>query len=476
MVIQITIGGVDRTSIIQFGSVRKEDALNNSVDTLSFVIKKTPAVSYTPSVNEEVIMTDTDTSTILFGGYITGVERKLDGMTLLGYDISCIDYTYGLDSKLVFERLENQTVEDTIIYLMDTYAPAGFTYTNVSSTTPILDVVTFNRVTMSSALTTLAKQINYFWYIDYDKDLHFFAKDDEPAPFNITDTSENYIYDSLDIDTDFSQIRNSVIVEGGETVSNARTQLINGTGTNKSFPLSYKFSSLPTITVGGSPQSVGVAGLDAFLQGFDVLWDYNQKNIEFETAPPLGTENISVTGTPLLPIAIYVNDYPSITTYGLREYKITDKRLGSRDDAFAYGEAELEAYANPLVNARFQTYTPGLRSGMIITVNSTKRELNQDLLITRVGFSMVTNSRGVFDVQCTSARETTLTQILQRIFKDDDTDIDRLETIYGVREFSDTFGITDTGAAVFSTTTGPYYYSPEDPGETEAIWGFSLWG
>lgn len=474
MQIQITIGGIDRTSIIEFGSVRKEDALNNSVDTLNFSITKTPAVSYTPNVNEEVVMTDLDTSEILFGGYIVQVDRKLDGHALLGYDIDCIDYAYGLDSQLVFERLENQSVQDTITYLIATYAP-DFTSVNVGAADIVLDVVTFNRVTLSAALSTLAKQINYFWYVDYNKDVHFFAKNDEAAPFDITDSSANYIFDSLQVSTDFTQIRNNVIVEGGETESNSRTQLLSGTGTNKSFPLAYKFSSLPTILLNGVPQTVGVNGLDEN-QGFQVLWDYNQKNIEFDTAPPLGVENISVTGTPLLPLAVYVPDYDSIDTYGLREYRVSDKRIGTREDALAYGQAELDAYSEPLLEVRFQTYTSGLRSGQVITVNSALREVNEDLLISRVTFKMVTNSRGVWDVQCTSAREVTLTQILQEIFRDDDTDIDKLETIYGVREFADTFGITDSGANVNRQTTGPYYYSPPGGGNTAGTWSFSIWG
>jgi len=473
MTIEIKIATVDRTGIIDRASLQKEDNLNSAVDTLRFSINKSPSVSYTPTLNDEVVMTDTDTSTILFGGRITDVVRSLDG-NLLKYDITCTDYVQDLDSQLVLERYENQTVSYIIDHLLTNYA-TGFTGTNVAQADIELDAITFNRVTISQALTTLAKTLNYYWYVDYEKDLHFFPKSEESAPFDLTDTSENYIYDSLEVVTDFSQIRNKVVVKGGETEANQRTILLSGTGNNRSFALGYKFSKLPTILLGGVPQVVGLAGLDADADK-DVLWDFNQKNIEFasDNIPPAAVENISVTGIPLLPLAVYVTDLPSQTTYGLREYVVEDKRLITRDAAIDFGQAELEAYKDPLYSVKFDTYTSGLRSGQEITVNCPSREINETFIISRVSLTFISDDLFVWSVDASSARTYNFVQMLQALFESDDVDINTLETIYGVVELPDNITITDS-LSPRTSTIGPYYYATTTGGNQVGRYNYSTY-
>jgi hypothetical protein len=41
-------------------------------------------------------------------------------------------------------------------------------------------------------LNEIAKLQNFFWFIDYERDLHFFKNDATSAPFSLTDTSENF--------------------------------------------------------------------------------------------------------------------------------------------------------------------------------------------------------------------------------------------------------------------------------------------
>lgn len=130
MQIQIKIAGIDRTSVIETRSFRKEDNLNEVVDTLSFSIPKTADVTFTPTENSEVVVTDLDTGTKLFGGHISEVVRNMDGL-LLQYDITCVDYTAELARRLVFERFEDISVQDIIDYIIATYAP-NFTTEHVN--------------------------------------------------------------------------------------------------------------------------------------------------------------------------------------------------------------------------------------------------------------------------------------------------------------------------------------------------------
>lgn len=337
--------------------------------------------------------------------------------------------------------------------------------------------ITFNRITISEVLTLLAKKLNYFWYVDYERDIHFFPKESEHerAPFDITDTSGNFIFDTLRVETDFTQIRNKVIVRGGEAVSNARTQLLSGTGDNKAFPLAYKFSELPTVTVGGVPQTVGVNGFDVG-EGFDAIWDYNQKSLEFQdgSIPPAGTDNISVTGTPLLPVAVYVNDLPSQGLYGIIEHVVEDKRLISREDAIAFGNAELQAYKDPLYRVTFETYEMGLRSGQIIRVNSASREIDEELIIDSVTMTLDSENLPVWKVEANSYRTAKFVQMLQELFRAEDVDINTLETLYGIQEFSESVFVTDD-EIVINVTVGPYFYGPTTGGNQPGVWNFSTW-
>lgn len=131
MQIQILIDNVDRTSIIDRSSFRKTDNINNIVDTLNFRIAKSAEVDFEPVVNSEVVVRDLDTNTILFGGHISEVGRSIEGL-LLTYSITCIDYTGELDRALVFERFEEMSVQEIIVFIINKYAP-NFTTNNVDA-------------------------------------------------------------------------------------------------------------------------------------------------------------------------------------------------------------------------------------------------------------------------------------------------------------------------------------------------------
>lgn len=48
--------------------------------------------------------------------------------------------------------------------------------------------------------------------MDYKKDIHIFKQNKTPAPYNLTDTSENY--GELTIEPDVTMLRNRQVVRG----------------------------------------------------------------------------------------------------------------------------------------------------------------------------------------------------------------------------------------------------------------------
>lgn len=416
MNLTITINGTDRTDHVIWPSLSKEDVINNQSDTLYFRARKYGSKTWKPVAGDEIEVLDGTTK--IFAGVVVVVDEEMEGLSLL-YSVQCKDWTHYLD-KIVVERFTDETVYEIIDYL-NTYYLDGFTITGVDCNIEI-KTIAFNRITVAQCLQILADQLNYYWYVDYDKDIHFFSKNSESAPFSLDDNGGKYVFNSLRITDDISQIRNVVYVRGGETEESARSVNFTGDGNQKQYNLGYKFASKPTVTVGGVSQAVGVDFLDDEAS-FDCFWDYNQKYIRFKTAPA-SSSSIVITGNPLVPIMIQTQDDASVAIYGAREYAITNKEISSKEEARQFAASQLESYANKLSSASFETYESGLRSGQVIRVQSDIRGIDEDYLIQRVTLSMRTPSDGIWRVELATMRTMGIISFLQKLLLDQDRKIE----------------------------------------------------
>ena len=41
-------------------------------------------------------------------------------------------------------------------------------------------------------IDAMANKLSYYWFIDYERDIHFFDRESTTAPYSITDTSDNF--------------------------------------------------------------------------------------------------------------------------------------------------------------------------------------------------------------------------------------------------------------------------------------------
>jgi hypothetical protein len=412
--LEIKIDTIDRTSIIEFGSIAKKDIINQQVDSLSFIIIYHPGQTFRPDNNSVVVMKDG--ATTVFAGRISAVTKSNLANGSVEYKVQCKDYSIELDRLLVNEQYVNTSVEDVIADILTNYAPT-FTDVNVNCAINV-EKISFARVTVTDAIQRLAEMSSYSWYVDYLKDIHFFEKNTEPAPFNLADNDGNYITESLELSEDFSQLRNRVFIKGGEIEGTARSELFNGDAAKKQFKLSNKFAHLPTVTVGGGVKTVGLDYIDDELS-FDCFWDYNQQYIRFKdtTIPGAGTNNIVVTGIPLYNLVVQVEDPVSQLQYGVYEFAKEDKTILSRDVAVAMARTELLAYKDGLIEGSFQTYTAGLRSGQVITINSTLMGVNETFLIQNVSYKQITKTDGIWSVELATLRTTNIIDFLIGLLK-----------------------------------------------------------
>lgn len=456
MTFVVSINGSDKTSSVVVGSFKKRDILNQQVDTCNFRVTKYGSLTYVPAIGDTVVVTR-DSLTI-FGGVIVRTVESLQSAKVLEYDVECVDYSQYLKRKIVTERYSNTTVGTIISDIITNYTTDSITVTNVVGAQAI-ESFSFNRLTVAECLQKLADAISYVWYIDYNKDLHFFPKNTELSPFSLTDSSANYIYNSLTIVSDISQVRNSVLVEGGEQISTTtRTEYHSGDGTRTQFALSNKFDSLPTVTVGGVAKSVGVEYLNDDAS-FQCMWNYNEKYLRFTAGntPAAAANNIVITGTYLFPIVVKVPAPASQVTYGVYEYAITDKSIRSQDEAIARAIADLKTYQDTLYEGEFKTYNDGLRSGQVLNINSTQRGKNIDVLIQSVE-AVMRDPLGTtleYRVRFATLKSIGIIEYLQAQLRSNEVIVDDAETLLNYIPNSDTITASDTLAT--PTHTSPPY-------------------
>lgn len=460
MSFSITIDSTDRTSNVQWRTFRKRDNLNAQVDQCSFEIWKYGTHTYVPSIGEEVEVARDGTT--IFGGVILRIDETVEASTKVKYKIECVDYTQYLKRKLVTERYTSTTVNAIISDLITNYTAPGdsITTNNVNGSLSI-ESFSFDRLNVADCLQKLADALSYVWYIDYDRDIHFFPKNTETAPYDLSDTSENYVYNSLNITEDLTQIRNSVLIQGGEVVSDSpRTEYHDGDGTRAQFRLANKFDSKPTVTVGGVSQTVGTEYLDDDAS-FDVMWNYNEKYLRFTSGniPASGTNNIVISGTYLYPIVVQVPAPSSISTYGTYEFAITDKSIRSQDEAIERALADLKTYQSEIYEGSFKTYDDGLRSGQVLNINSAQRSKNIDVLIQSVEAVMLDPEANtlVYTVRFATLKSIGIIEYLQNQLRNKEVIVDDSDVLTNYYPFTDTAGVTDS-LATPSTTAGPYKY------------------
>lgn len=460
--ITVTHNGTDITDKIDTGSFAITDERNSTRDTLNFTIEKSPG-GFTPLLNAEIIATKDGTR--IFGGTILSMETSVEAVPTVTYAVECVDFTRQLDRRLVTERFIDQTGDEIIAFIRSNYA-SDFTITNVDAGFDVARI-SFNRLTVSQCLDKLAKLNNYNWYVDYSKDIHFFARNAEPAPFNIDDDSNNFIFSSLRIRSDLSQLRNIIEVEGGETPIAARSTLHAGDGETTEFPTNFKFAEKPAVTVNGAAQTVGTEYFDT--EGFDCYWSFTEKYVRFDdtaipAAPGSGTTNIVITGQPLVPLIAVVPDETSIAQFGEYEYAVSENTLGSQDQTIDRGLAELEAYADEINEASFDTYTPGLRSGQLITIDSTLHGVTADYVIQSVKFRPYPNGSeldGIWSVTLASTATMSLVDTLRKLLSDEKLEADEREVLLAFFRFTDAATVSDA-VDTPEVTERPYYLADEN--------------
>lgn len=441
--VYITRNGTDISNSVNWKDVDMISVLTKEVSTLTFSVsmgvgQTFPAISV-PVVGDVIKMYDS--TGIIFGGTCTETETTIEGL-MTKTTVTCTDWSYIFDGVLVKKNYAAMDPHDIVVDLVATFcAGKGFTTNHVQVAGFLVPSIKFNYQQPTKSLESLAKLIGWDWYIDPNKDVHFFLGDVEDAigeggeaPISIDATTGGIQWNTLDVDLNLTNMQNSVFVIGGnysKTFTSANTPDNYPTdGTTSVWSTSYPYTtSTVTVTLDGAPQSVGIAG--QVTTGVDVLYSDSNRNIQFinpSTGAPLAPgsgHTIKVFGQAQVPIIAHAGDAVSIGLYGEYQSVISDTKITTVAEAQARANAAILQFGHPVFDIKVTTLTPGCAIGQAIPVNlPAPFSIDKQLVIKRVEATVLApgaNGQLAYQLECIGSDNVTFVDLMSTLLQEQAT-------------------------------------------------------
>lgn len=473
----VTINDIDRTADIISKSIKIDDSINDKVNTCRLRLINLSGNGI-PVTDQEIVIT-LDNGDKLFAGYITRVNilsRNQEGGVTV--DLECVDYTRLLDSNLVHKTYESMTDKAIIEDIIATKCPGfGITTANVIEGVTI-DQISFNYIQPSQAIRRLAELSGRNWYIDYDKDVHYFPLETEAAPFNIDSSSDEYW--DLNINKDASQLKNRVYVRGGTKLSEFTTYSEVGDGEKRKIVLPEKPHDV-TVEIdrgaGFVEETVGIKNVDT--SGYDWYLNFQEKYIEQDSSETVLDSNdvFKITYKYDIPILVAVEDTASILANGQKEFAIFDKSITTTQAARDRASAELTDYANSLIEGSFKTYETGFVSGQYININLSDFNINDDYIIQRVTAESDGAGNYMYEIGIASAKTLGIIRFLVGLLESNKNliELDDDEVVDELLQLSDNLISDSLIDSLVSDSAGPYFVYQSDSLDINDT-GVARWG
>lgn len=246
--IKVFVNYIDRTAYIPFKSISMSDSLSIKSDSLSFIMEIQQFAIQPPRSSQVVevryyfatvaeandyiqngvydsmfdFFHDDEVDlwySVEFKGIIQTVTRRWVGPPQwLAYECTCCDFTRQFDRHLVNETYpQGQWAGDIVRDIITTYT-TGFSDLYVERGFKVPEMI-FDFSEPSACIQEVAEYIGYQWYVDFNKNVHFFWREDKNSPLAISrgniydiDTEFTYAY-NLELTEDTSQLKNKILVK-----------------------------------------------------------------------------------------------------------------------------------------------------------------------------------------------------------------------------------------------------------------------
>lgn len=244
-----------------------------------------------------------------------------------------------------------------------------------------LTELNFNFIPANEALNIICEMTGRAWYVDPWKRIHYFARSENAAPFNISSTSNNWR--SLTVKHSRDKYRNKEYVLGSFGIT-PMTESFYGDGVSNTFTVTYPLYEKPVITVDGfNVTSVGILGVDTSTHAY--YWQKESNIITGNTTNAMlaSTDLLKVSYTGIYPVVAVASDGAEIaaratieSNSGKYEEVTEANKTYIAAAANQYGYAILNKYGKPLDTIRFETDSDGLLAGQLINVDITNNSLS----------------------------------------------------------------------------------------------------
>ena len=301
---RVEVGGVDLTDATFASSFQVEQrvgersvarfTVNDPSDTLEFP-KGTPLKIWygeEATVDGDVLVDSTEVTvdssditvdddgtftttaqTLIFAGVVETSTKRSNAPGQRVHTIRAKDWHYLADKRLVARSYLNQTANQIVLDLHSRYlAEEGVIVGNIDTAVNI-PIAVFDYTPVSRALDELAELAGFWWEITPARVLHFRPREAVTAPWTVTPTD-------MSSDASFSReaprYRNTQIITGVRDRTDVQVEAFRGDGEARTFSVGFDIAETPTVTVNGSPQSVGVRSVD---EGRQWYWNKGDKTV-----------------------------------------------------------------------------------------------------------------------------------------------------------------------------------------------------
>ena len=415
MALGITISGTDRTSSCKLETIEVVNTIASNSDTAEMVVSVSSTAGWRPKAGNPVVITNGGTKE--FGGVISEVTEADFGIERLRYQVNARDYTYLFDKYLVVEEYAAGTASSIVANIVTSYT-TGFTTTNVQAA-PTVGAQTFDYVEPSQSVRQLADLVGYGFYIDYDKDVHFYSLASVTAPVASIDLDTNLTdYGDMKISETIGHgVKNRVYVKGFKQKSSATmARAFPGDGVSKFFSLGYEPASTSASDLSGT---LGAAALtfgrdmrdsqpdNPVGTATDAYICFGNMGARFDVAPS-STAVVTINFKYMSEIPTLVEDTVAQSTMatregsgdGVHEFVWNDPGLTAPDGtdtlALLKGREILSRYSGARLQTKFRSFTQGWRAGQSIQLVSTRRMggLNKTFYVQQVVKRIVNHPSG----------------------------------------------------------------------------------
>lgn len=369
-----------------------------------------------------------DSGVVFAGSIESAQESSISGEPIPDYktSISCVDQMGYADRRYVSDYFPSQTMLARLTAICTTYLSAyGISVDGGNITGPTLEARAYDHVRLSDVLSDVAKMSgDLVWEIDESLVLRMYEQSGgSPAPFNIIDGDGNNFGD-ITVETARTNYHNRVIVKAGTAKTVEKTDTFTADGVHAGYTLTYQMVYTPFVGRGYVTRNgTEFEALD--LAGSGARWIYDPT---FNTitrvvpgtatpAPAPSTQPIVIVYDAQFPIYVSAFDGAEETAHGIWEALIEREDVFDVTEAQAIADQELALGLLTTQTIRYTTRLPGLRPGMVQTIQVADRDIDAIAIITEIAISTEMEAQSL--VYAVTAMVTGALQSWQSAYQDD---------------------------------------------------------